>query len=100
MSRYLFPAICLAAFALGCSRQEQEEPRGTASFEVILTESGDSTITTIKAVREVTGLGLRDAKDLVDNAPGTVREGVSKQEAERIGILLREAGASVDVRPN
>ena len=67
-------------------------------FSVILTHPGDAKINVIKAVREITGLGLKEAKDLVDGAPKPVREGVSKEEAAQVEAKLKEAGASVEVR--
>jgi len=67
-------------------------------FTVILTEAGGNKIGVIKAVREVTNLGLKEAKDLVDGAPKPVKEGVSKADAETIKKKLTEAGAKVDVK--
>ena len=67
-------------------------------FTVILADAGANTIGVIKAVREVTNLGLKEAKDLVDGAPKTVKEGVSKADAETIKKKLTEAGAKVDVK--
>ena len=67
-------------------------------FDVILTAPGDKKIQVIKAVRAITGLGLKEAKELVDSAPKPVKEGVSKEEAEDIKKQLQEAGARVDVK--
>jgi large subunit ribosomal protein L7/L12 len=67
-------------------------------FTVVLTEAGANKIGVIKAVREVTNLGLKEAKDLVDGAPKTVKEGVNKADAETIKKKLTEAGAKVDVK--
>ena len=67
-------------------------------FTVILTDAGANKIGVIKAVREVTNLGLKEAKDLVDGAPKTVKEGVNKADAETIKKKLTEAGAKVDVK--
>jgi large subunit ribosomal protein L7/L12 len=67
-------------------------------FDAVLTEVGPNKILVIKAVRELTGLGLKEAKDLVDAAPKAVKEGVAKEEAEAVKGKLAEAGASVDVR--
>jgi len=67
-------------------------------FTVVLKEVGANKINVIKAVREVTSLGLKEAKDLVDGAPKTVKEGVSKEEAENIKKKFAEAGASVEVK--
>ena len=67
-------------------------------FTIVLTDAGANKIGVIKAVREVTNLGLKEAKDLVDGAPKTVKEGVSKADAETIKKKLTEAGAKVDVK--
>jgi len=68
------------------------------TFDVVLSEVGDKKINVIKVVREVTSLGLKEAKDLVDGAPKTVKEGVSKAEAEEIKKKFAEAGAKVEVK--
>ena len=68
------------------------------SFDVILKNAGDKKIPVIKEVRAITGLGLKEAKDLVDSAPATVKEGVNKAEAEDIKKQLEEAGASVELK--
>jgi large subunit ribosomal protein L7/L12 len=68
------------------------------SFDVVITAAGDKKIQVIKVVRAVTGLGLKEAKDLVDGAPGTVKEGASTEEAEQIKGQLEEAGASVELK--
>ncbi len=68
------------------------------SFDVILTETGDKKIQVIKVVRAITGLGLKEAKDVVDGAPGPVKEGVAKDEAEKFKAELEEAGASVELK--
>jgi large subunit ribosomal protein L7/L12 len=67
-------------------------------FTVVLKEAGAKKIQVIKAVREVTTLGLKEAKDLVDNAPGNVKEGVAKEEAEAIKKKLEEQGATVELK--
>jgi large subunit ribosomal protein L7/L12 len=67
-------------------------------FTVVLTEVGDKKINVIKAVREVTSLGLKEAKDLVEGAPQTVKEGISKDEAEKIKKAFEEAGAKVSIK--
>jgi large subunit ribosomal protein L7/L12 len=67
-------------------------------FDVILSDGGASKIKVIKVVRELTGLGLKEAKELVDGAPKAVKEGVSKEEAEEIKAKLEEVGASVEVK--
>ena len=81
-----------AAAAGGAAAEEQTE------FDVILASAGDSKIKVIKAVREVTGLGLKEAKALVDEAPKAIKEGVSKEDAEEIKGKLEEVGASVEVK--
>ena len=68
------------------------------SFDVVLTGAGDKKIQVIKVVRAVTGLGLKEAKDLVDGAPGNVKEVAAKEEAESIKAQLEEAGASVELK--
>ncbi len=67
-------------------------------FDVILASPGDQKIKVIKAVREITGLGLKEAKDLVDNTPKAVKEGISKDEAEAVKAKLEEVGANVEVK--
>ncbi|MBS1730781.1 MAG: 50S ribosomal protein L7/L12 [Bacteroidetes bacterium] len=68
------------------------------SFDVILTSAGASKLTVVKVVKELTGLGLKEAKDLVDGAPKPVKEGVSKGEADDIAAKLKEAGAEVEIK--
>ena len=68
------------------------------SFDVELTAAGDKKVGVIKAVREITGLGLKEAKELVDGAPGVIKEGVATAEAEEIKAKLEEAGASVTLK--
>ncbi|TQR18949.1 50S ribosomal protein L7/L12 [Psychrobacillus vulpis] len=67
-------------------------------FDVILASAGDQKIKVIKVVREITGLGLKEAKELVDNAPKPLKEGVSKEDAEAIKAQLEEVGANVEVK--
>jgi large subunit ribosomal protein L7/L12 len=67
-------------------------------FDVILASAGDQKIKVIKVVREITGLGLKEAKDLVDNTPKAVKEGVSKEEAEEVKAKLADVGANVEVK--
>ena len=76
----------------GAAAEEQTE------FSVVLTAIGDKKINVIKAVREVTSLGLKEAKDLVESAPKAVKEGVSKEEAEAVQVKFQEAGATVEVK--
>ena len=68
------------------------------AFDVVLTGAGDKKIQVIKVVRAITGLGLKEAKDLVDGAPGTVKEGVNQEEADSIKAQLEEAGAGVELK--
>ena len=86
------PAAGAGAAGAAAPAAEQTE------FTVTLTDAGSNKIGVIKAVREVTNLGLKEAKDLVDGAPKTVKEGVSKADAETIKKKLTEAGAKVDVK--
>ena len=83
-----------AAGGDGAAAAEEEKD----SFDVVLTAAGDKKIQVIKVVRAVTGLGLKEAKDLVDGAPGTVKEGAAKDEADKIKTELEEAGASVELK--
>jgi large subunit ribosomal protein L7/L12 len=69
-----------------------------SSFDVVLSSAGDKKIQVIKVVRAITGLGLKEAKDLVDGAPGPVKEGVNREEADSIKAQLEEAGAGVEVK--
>jgi len=69
-----------------------------SSFDVVITSPGDKKIQVIKVVRAVTGLGLKEAKDLVDGAPGTVKEGVNQEEADSVKAQLEEAGAGVELK--
>ena len=69
-----------------------------SSFDVVITSTGDKKIQVIKVVRAVTGLGLKEAKDLVDSAPGPVKEGVNQEEADSIKAQLEEAGAGVELK--
>src|SRR5690625_495747 len=85
-------AVAGAGAAGGEAEEEQTE------FDVVLTDAGASKIKVVKAVREITGLGLKDAKDLTDSAPKEVKEGVSKEEAEEVKEKLEEAGASVELK--
>ena len=81
-----------AAAGDGAAAEEQTE------FDVVLTGAGDKKIQVIKVVRAITGLGLKEAKDLVDTAPKPVKEGVAQEEADSIKSQLEEAGASVEVK--
>lgn len=84
-----------AAGAPGAAAEEEEE---ATEFDVTLTDVGGKKINVIKAVREITGLGLKEAKDMVEAVPATVKEGVSKEDAEDLKKQLEEAGATVEVK--
>src|SRR5438874_12997921 len=88
--------VAVAAPAAGGAAEAPAEEQ--TEFTVILTGPGDAKINVIKAVREITGLGLKEAKDLVDAAPKAVREAVPKAEADSVKGKLEEAGASVEVK--
>jgi large subunit ribosomal protein L7/L12 len=81
----------------GAGAAEAEEVVEKVIFDVVLKDAGEKKINVIKAVREVTTLGLKEAKDLVEGAPAKVREGVQKDEAEQIKKKLEEAGATVEL---
>lgn len=85
-------AVVAGGAGAGEAAAEQSE------FDVILTDAGASKINVIKAVREITGLGLKEAKDLVDNAPKPIKEKVAKEEADAVKAKLEEAGAKVEVK--
>ena len=84
--------VVAAAGAAAPAAEEKTE------FDVILASFGSNKLGVIKAVREITGLGLKDAKDMVEGAPKTVKEGVSKDEAEKVKAALTEAGATVEIK--
>ena len=85
-------AVAVAAAPAAAAAEEKTE------FDVVMTSFGENKVNVIKAVRTITGLGLKEAKDLVEGAPSTVKEAVSKAEAADIKKQLEEAGASVDVK--
>ena len=89
-------AVMVAAASGGAAAAAEVEEQ--TAFDVILKETGDKKIQVIKAVRAVTNLGLKEAKDLVEGAPKPVKEGVSKEEAEQTTKQLEEAGATVEVK--
>jgi len=91
-------AMVAAAPAAGAGAGAQAQAEEKTEFDVILKSPGKNKIQVIKAVREITGLGLKEAKELVDNAPKPIKEGVSKEEAEQIKKKLEEAGAEVEVK--
>ena len=87
-------AVVVAAGDGGGAAAAEEK----TSFDVILVNGGASKLTVVKIVKELTGLGLKEAKDLVDGAPKPVKEGVSKAEAEDLAAKLKEAGAEVEIK--
>ncbi len=91
-------AVAAAPAAAGDGAGAPAAAEEQTEFDAVLTEVGPNKILVIKAVRELTGLGLKEAKDLVDAAPKAVKEGVAKEEAEAVKEKLAEAGASVEVR--
>ncbi len=88
-------AAAVAAPAAGGAAEAAEEK---TEFDVILKGAGASKLNVIKVVREITGLGLKDAKDLVDNCPKTLKEAVSKEDAEGMVAKLKEAGAEAEMK--
>jgi large subunit ribosomal protein L7/L12 len=88
------PAVAIAAPADGGGAEAEEK----TEFDVVLTAVGDKKIQVIKEVRTITGLGLKDAKDLVEAAPKAIKEGVKKEEAEEIKKKVEEAGGTVEVK--
>ena len=87
--------VAVAGAAAGAGEAAAAEK---TEFDVVLTAAGDKKINVIKVVRAVTGLGLKEAKELVDGAPKNLKEGVSKDEPEKIAAELKEAGAEVEVK--
>ena len=85
-------AVAVAGGDAGAAAEEQSE------FDVVMTSFGEKKVAVIKAVRGATGLGLKEAKDLVESAPKAIKEGVDKAEAEELKKLLEEAGASVEIK--
>ena len=90
-----FGVSAAAAAVAGPAAAAAEEK---TDFDVILTAAGDKKVNVIKAVREITGLGLKEAKGLVDGAPSPLKEGIEKAEAEELKAKLEEAGASVELK--
>ena len=87
-------AVAVAGPAAGGEAAAEEK----SEFDVILKEVGANKMAVIKAVKEITGLGLKESKELVDNAPKTIKEGVSKADAEEIQKKLEEAGAKIELK--
>ena len=93
-----FGVTAAAAVVAGPAAAAAPAEEAKTSFDVMLMNPGTSKMGVIKAVKEITGLGLKEAKDLVDNAPKAIREGVSEAEANEIKAKLEEAGATVEVK--
>ncbi len=94
--KYGVTAAAVAAPAAGAAGAEATAEK--SDFDVVLTEAGGNKIAVIKVVREVTGLGLKEAKELVDGAPKTIKEAVAKEEAEAMKAKFVEAGATVELK--
>jgi len=92
------PAAAAVAVAAGGGGEAGEAAEEQSEFDVILKAAGSSKLAVVKLVKELTGLGLKDAKDIVDSAPKAVKEGISKDEAEGIKKSLEEAGAEVELK--
>ncbi len=92
------PVAAAAAVPGGAAADGSGAAEEQTAFDVVLSGTGDKKIQVIKVVRAVTGLGLKEAKDLVDGAPNAVKEGIAKDEAESIKSQLEEAGASVELK--
>ncbi len=91
------PVAVAAGPAMGAGPAAPEEEEKT-EFDVVLVSAGDKKIPVLKVVRELTGLGLKDAKELVESAPKAIKEGVKKEEAESIKAQLEEAGATIEIK--
>ena len=92
------PAAAAVAVAGPAAATASAEVDEKSEFDVILKAAGGSKLAVVKLVKELTGLGLKDAKDLVDNAPSPIKEGVAKDEAEGLKSSLEEAGAEVELK--
>jgi len=92
------PAAASAAVAVAGAGGGEEAAEEKTEFDVILTAAGGSKLAVVKLVKELTGQGLKEAKDLVDNVPSAIKEGVSKDEAESLKTSLEEAGAEVELK--
>ena len=92
------PAAAAVAVAAGGGDGGGDAEEAKSEFDVILTAAGGSKLAVVKLVKELTGAGLKDAKELVDNAPSPIKEGVAKDEAEALKAQLEEAGAEVELK--
>ena len=92
------PAAAAVAVAAGGAAAGGDDEEEKTEFDVVLTAAGSSKLAVVKLVKELTGLGLKEAKGLVDNAPSPIKEGVAKDEAEALKTQLEEAGAEVELK--
>lgn len=92
------PAAAAVAVAAGPAAGGAAEAEEKSTFDVVLAEVGGAKLQVVKAVKEACGLGLKEAKDLVDGAPSTIKEGVAKDEAENLKKAIEEAGAKVELK--
>ena len=92
------PAAAAVAVAAGPAAGAAEAAEEKSSFDVVLAEVGGAKLQVVKAVKEACGLGLKEAKDLVDGAPSKIKEGLSKEEAENLKKAIEEAGAKVELK--
>ena len=92
------PAAAAVAVAAGPAAGGAAEAEGKTSFDVVLAEVGGAKLQVVKAVKEACGLGLKEAKELVDGAPSTLKEGLAKAEAENLKKAIEEAGAKVELK--
>ena len=92
------PAAAAVAVAAGPAAAPAEEKEEKTSFDVVLKSVGANKLAIVKAVKELTGLGLKEAKDIVDSAPSAIKEGVAKDEAEALKKSLEDAGAEVELK--
>ena len=96
-----FGVVAAAPVAVGVPAQggsDDQESSADSTLDVVLTDVGAKKIQVLKVVREITGLGLKEAKEIVDNVPKTIKEGLSKEEAEEIKSKIKEQGAKVDLK--
>ena len=92
------PAAAAVAVAAGPAAGAADAAEEKSSFDVVLAEVGGAKLQVVKAVKEACGLGLKEAKDLVDGAPSTIKEGLSKEEAENLKKAIEDAGAKVELK--
>ena len=92
------PAAAAVAVAAGPAAGAADAAEEKSSFDVVLAEVGGAKLQVVKAVKEACGLGLKEAKDLVDGAPSTIKEGLSKEEAENLKKAIEEAGSKVELK--